>query len=217
MDRAEIESIFFQHVTDDFCRSLLKSLFTARQLAYEACRNEFPPPEAENIRSSYARAKLEVLIRDAAEIVDGAKAEVRRAPKSRWNYTELRVGAVLLTASSVDTPCAPVHKAEFRKGLAEGSQQSLLGDDDPGEYLYSLLLHTPYHFTTRDEGRQFGYLPGSAYFAFPAADLTGYVHEVDLFERYPDIVQGYHPQEWDEAAIVRYKYNSRRTSWSTAS
>lgn len=115
---------------------------------------------------------------------------------------------MILTENSVQSPCALVEKAEFRLTLAESSQLSLWqeprSDDAP---LYALLLHSKY---AGPDHRMFGHLPGSAYLAFPAKDLEAYVHEIDLFDRYPEIVRRHLPSEWDHDAEVRYFQRARK-------
>ncbi len=148
--------------------------------------------------------------------MDGMSSRVVKAPKSGWNHTEITRGSVLLTAAGVQTPCGPVDKAEFRRGLAQSNQYSLFGDEEGDGTLYVLLLHSPYHWTSPDDKQKFGYLPGSAYIAFPAADLDSYAHTITLFDRYPEIVEANYPQEWDEVSRLRYLRYARKSSWAVA-
>ena len=218
MDTDEIERRFFAEVPEAFCRGLLRAVFAARRMAWDHCQSEFPQEESDNVRPWYARGKIESLMREASALHGGMSARVVKASKSPWNHTEVLSGRVLLTAAGVQQPCGPVNKAEFRLGLARTNQYSLF-DYDAGEEqpsLYALLLCTPFHALTRDEAQMFGYLPGSAYIAFPAADLESYVHEISLFDKYPDIVESNYPQEWDQAARVSYLFNARKNNWSAA-
>jgi len=214
----QIEGWFFEQVPQTFAGSLLRVVFTARQLTWDHCQAEFPKEEADNVRPWYARGKIESLMREAAELVDGMSSRVVKASGSGWNHTEITSGSVLLTAAGVQTPCGSVNKAEFRLGLAESNQYSLFEDEDKeGDgSLYALLLHSPYHPTSPDDKQKFGYLPGSAYLAFPAAGLDSYAHTINLFDRYPEIVAANYPQEWDEVSRLRYLRYAKKGSWSVA-
>lgn len=81
---------------------------------------------------------------------------------------------MVLTASSVQSPRDLVEEAEFRSTLARGNQDALWpepGDEpDPGAALYVILLHSKSRFP-RGEQAAHGYLPGSAYLAFPPGRL----------------------------------------------
>lgn len=214
----QIEDRFFEQVPQTFAGSLLRVVFIARQLAWDHCQAEFPKEEADNVRPWYVRGKIESLMRETAELVPGMSSRVVKAPKSGWNHTEITSGSVLLTAAGVQTPCGPVNKAEFRLGLAQSNQYLLFEDEDKeGDgRLYALLLHSPYHPTSPDDKQKFGYLPGSAYLAFPAADLDGYAHTINLFDRHPEIVTANYPQEWDEVSRLHYLYKAKKSSWSVA-
>jgi len=212
----QIEHRFFEQVPQTFTRSLLRAVFTARRLTWDHCQAEFPREEADNVRPWYARGKIESLMREAAELVDGMSSKVLKTPKSGWNHTEITIGSVLLTAAGVQTPCGSVDKAEFRRGLAKSNQYSLFRDEDGDGILYALLLHSPYHLKSPDDKQKFGYLPGSAYIAFPAADLDSYAHTINLFDRYPEIVEANYPQEWDGVSRLRYLRYARKSFWDVA-
>jgi hypothetical protein len=140
------------------------------------------------------------------------RATVSKAVNSNWNHTEVRGGPVILTENSVQTPCALVEKAEFRMTLAQSSQLGLWEEPRPdGTPLWVVLLHSKYD---GDDPSKYGHLPGSAYLAFPAPDLESYVHEIDLFERYPDIVRSHLPKEWDQQAEVRYFHRARKVRFA---
>jgi hypothetical protein len=216
VDPAEIERLFFEYVPEAFSRNLLRAVFTARRLTWDHCQTEFPAQEADNVRPWYARGKIEALMREAADLVDGMSSSVQKASGSGWNHTRIYSGPVLLTAAGVQTPCGPVNKAEFRCGLARSNQGVLFGEEKGAGGLYALLLHSPYRWGSDDDRQKYGYLPGSAYIAFPAADLDSYVHELNLFDRYPEVVSANYPQEWSTSAQVRYLRNARKSIWNAS-
>src|SRR5579862_4909253 len=130
-------------------------------------------------------------MRDAADM-EGIQAEAVRSRMSNWNHTELRSGPVVLTASSVQSPCDLVEEADFRLTLARDNQGVLwpepMDEPSPDAPLYVLLLHSRSRWSWEDQAR-YGHLPGSAYLAFPLPDLSGYAHDINLFDRFPHVVE----------------------------
>lgn len=218
MDAATLEKVFFEHVPEQFCRRSLRMIFDARRRAYDYCKAEFPVTEAENVRPWYTRGKVEAQLREVADLhkADGITHHVAKAPKSNWNHTEILAGPILLTAGAVQIPCGPVNKADFRLGLALSNQDTLFENGIYGSKLFAMLLHSSYHTDDPADRARYGHLPGSAYLAFPASDLNSYVHAINLFDRYPAIVEANVPQEWDHNAVVRFMRYARKTSWPEA-
>lgn len=219
MDASELEARFFEHVPEQFCRRALRMIFDARRRAWDHCAAEFPDSEAENVRPFYVRGKIESQLREVADLHagDGLGHRVLKAPGSGWNHTEVFAGPILLTAGAVQTPCGPINKADFRMGLAASNQGTLFDDELAGPNLYVLLIHSGYRLGDPSDQRKFGHLPGSAYLAFPASDLDTYLHGINLFERYPEIVEDNVPQEWDKEAVVKFQHYARKSSWPRAS
>lgn len=223
MDIDEIEQLSFGHIPEAYIQQALRAVFLAHALAFEECRAGFAETEAENLRPYYRRAKLEGYLRDAADRISGVSATVVQADKSNWWHTEIRSGPVVLTENSVAYPCGPVEKAGFRLALARDtvardmSQPRLWVEDEGpepgGEMLYVLLLHSRSRWTSPDDERQFGYLPGSAYLAYPAPGLEYYRHEINLFDRYPDVVAPHMPAAWNHEAQVRYLHRARKAAF----
>ena len=212
---AELEAVLFRYMPPKFFERLLRAVFAAHRVAAEECAANFKPSETDNILGQYRRAKLEGFMRDTADM-EGIGARVVRSRLSAWNHTELHSGPVVLTASSVQVPCDLVEEAEFRLTLARDNQGVLWpepGDEPPADApLYALLLHSKSRWLHRDDQLRYGHLPGSAYLGFPLPDLSGYAHHVNLFERFPHVVDSLLPQEWDQEARVRYLLNTRKAA-----
>lgn len=218
MNSSDLETVFFEYVPEQFCRRVLRMIFNARRSAHDHCRAEFPPSEADNVRPWYTRGKVETQLREVTDLhaADGMTHQVLRAPKSGWNHTEVAAGPILLTAGAVQTPCGLVDKADFRLGLARSNQDTLFEDGDVGSRIYVMLLHSPFRSTDPSEDAKYAHLPGSAYLAFPASDLDSYLHTINLFDKYPDIVKDNLPQDWDDSAIVRFMFSAEKSPWSGA-
>jgi hypothetical protein len=216
VDSEELESSTFRHLPEAFIQAALRSVFMAHQVAYGDCRANFASTEAENVVGYYRRGKLEGYLRDAAARFPQIEATAERSSTSGWNHTEIRSGPVVLTETSVQVPCDLVTRAEFRMTLAQSNQLSFWDDSpsDGNNPLYVLLLHSRSRWEDPGERDKYGHLPGSAYLAYPSPDLDFYLHQVNLFERYPEIVTSYVPQEWDAEVHVRYLARARRTSWA---
>jgi hypothetical protein len=213
MNPTEIEEIAEQHLSRPFMRALASSVFLARREAWEACGREFARPESENLMPFYVRAKLEGYMRDAAERF-GLASAAERAPGQPWNHTEVKNGPIVLTAATVSSPLAMVDASDYRQGLARSNQLRFASMDAPppdDAPLYALLLHCRSEWPTVDEYRQFAHLPGAVHIAFPAADLDAYVHAINLFDWFRDVVRQFTPQEWTDEAVVRYIARSQRS------
>ena len=215
MTRDDYEAMTFDHMPPSFFERLIRAVFTAHSVAAEECRASFKVPEAANLLGLHRRGKLEGFMRDVAEM-EGIEAEVVKSKKSGWYHTELRSGPIILTASSVQTPCDLVEEAEFRLTLARDSQDVLWAEpkDVPSTdaHLYVLLLHSRSNWVSPADQLRFGHLPGSAYLAYPLPDLSGYVHDIDLFARFPHVVDSFLPREWDTEAKVRFMRNARKSA-----
>jgi hypothetical protein len=210
----ELEQMTFKYLPELFFRRLLKATFLACRLSWEDSLSRFAHPEAVNIQPFDKRARIEGYLRDVAEPFPGVTAHVAREPEHNWWYhTEIHAGPVILTANSVPVPCAPVDRAEFRSALARVNWQlSLLDDEPPADDapLYALYLHSKFRSEDPDEYAKYKHLPGSAYLAFPDAQLEGYVHTINLFDTFPDVLADELPQEWDDEARLRYRRRARR-------
>jgi hypothetical protein len=211
----ELEASTFRHLPEPFIRAALRSVFVAHQVAFDDCRANFAPAEAENVLGYYRRGKLEGYLRDAAARFPQIEATAERSSTSGWNHTEIRSGPVVLPETSVQVPCDLVTRAEFRMTLAQSNQLSFW-DAEPsnGQPLYVLLLHSRSRWEDTEERQKYGHLPGSAYLAYPSPDLDFYLHQINLFERYPEIVTSYVPKDWEAEAHVRYLARARRASWA---
>jgi len=187
----------------------VQSVFLARRQSYEHCIGEFGPAEYANVAPYYLRGKTEALIRDTAELNADFTAKIVNS--SGWCHTEITAGPLILTTHAVDGPCGLVDRAQYRDSLAE-SQGSFFDPAEmkPSARLYALLLHGPYRGRNGKETSQYRYLPGSVYLAFPEFAQRKYAHAINLFERYPDLLAGLLPQEWDAQAHLVYRWQAKQ-------
>lgn len=211
---AEIDELVSQHLPDQFLRAVVNSVFLAHRNAHDLCKREFAEPEAKNTIGYVRRGKLEGYLRDTADRFPEVAAIDGRPDGSGWNHVELYSGPFILTCNTVPTPAALVDKAEFRMTLAESNQLSLFDPpcDERQQAVYGLLLHSRSIWESRDDRQRFGHLPGSGYLVFPAPGLDYYMHEVNLFDRFPDVVAANVPNDWDEDATLRFIDRCRKVN-----
>lgn len=210
MDPFSIDRAITEHVPDEWLRSVVKMIFLAKKLTYDHCRAEFSAKAATNVSTYYCRGKVQDLLFDSAALVPGFEASFIDA--SGWKHVEIMVGPLTMTAHLVDYPCAMVDPAEYRRSLAE-SQPSLYGPADmiPDAKLYGLFVYGPYRGRDRHDAAQYAYLPGSIYLAFPEAAMKRYAHRINLFERFPNLIESLLPKEWDKEARLIFKWQARQT------
>jgi hypothetical protein len=207
MNIPEIERLVKDHSPDKFLTSAIRSVFEARGASHRHCMAEFTETEYTNVAPYHLRGKAEALVRDVAEL--DARFEIKVVNSSGWNHTEITSGPIRLTVHAVEHPCAMVDRAEYRESLAE-SQDSFFAPEGMirGAKLYALLLHGPYRGRDRQDRYQHRSLPGSIYLAFPETALKKYAHRIDLFERFPELVDSLLPKEWDTQARLVFRWQS---------
>jgi hypothetical protein len=210
----EIEAVLDVYLPDSFQKGLLRTVFVGHAAGYDMSFSQMAPTEARNVVGFNRRGKLEGGLRDLVGRFPTFEATVVAGEGNAWFHTEVRSGPIVLTASSVQSPCDLAYKAEFRRGLAERTQLSFFDEDEeaapPVKSLYALLLHSPSRWQSRDERQKYSKLPGSAYLAFPHRDLESYAYGINLFDKFPEVVQEYMPNEWDAEARVRYIGRARK-------
>lgn len=208
MAHADLSALISTHLPDDLLKRALRAIFQAKKVAYDRCAADFlSPKDADNVRPFYARGKVQELLREIADQVPGCEGKTVQSEGSFWNHTEITSGPMILTAHAVQNPCGLVEGSDYQLSLAS-DQDALFGTDEPSEdaRLYALLLHSPFRGRNDAEHREFAYLPGSVYVAFPAPGIKYYVHHINLFEKFPDVVDRLMPNQWDEAAQAHYKW-----------
>jgi hypothetical protein len=213
----EIEALLFEHLPKPYLAKLLGACFLAHETSWSECHARHAYPEVVNVLGWDRRAKVETYIRDttklSSETFDDLRVETKKNKKSGWWHNEVWSGPVVLTASSVQTPCELVEPSEYRVVLSEYVQPPLWGDAPKATasgdaVLYGILLHGRSHWKA-DEAKKYGYLLGSAHLGFPLPSLVGYRHSINLFDLFPQVVGDHMPREWDEEAQIRYLQKAR--------
>lgn len=207
----ELEEFTFRHLPDAFVRRALMGVFRAHADSWRHCRDNFTPGEGTNLLPFDRRARVEGNLLAAAELHAELVARSIASHDAWWYHVEVRGGPTVLTSASTRKPCGEVRWSHYRGTLAEGGQLRIFAEDPPEDApIYVLLLHTKYLAADAQDRRDHGHLPGAAYLAWPNGDLKHHVHTVNLFERYPDVVEANLPAEWEPQVRLRYFERSRR-------
>jgi hypothetical protein len=178
--------------------------------AARSCRSQFGKHETHDLLPHLRRAMVERDWRALTNDYSGMTAKVY--PNHRLNcfHAELRSGLVVLTESAVDSPDHMVRYAEFRQTRARDCQLSLFLDmgmpsPDPDALLYAILLHGP---MAQDPSRM-----AFIKVAFPSPTLDKYLASIDLFKRFPDLVEpvsAIQTEIIDDDLPLRLKRHSRK-------
>jgi hypothetical protein len=175
---------FHESVPVDFQIGLLQLLVTVYRESNRVCSERYPRVEANYMIGHERRVQLEMGMRDlASQFSPMVTSTVETNIAGSYQFTALRCGGVVITASHVDELTERPRKAIFRDGYAQDSQKRLQFDAEPitvphTEDLYAILVHN----RRRDPNGSAD--PTLARFIFPLID--GY-HEaqIDLIADYP--------------------------------
>jgi hypothetical protein len=202
----EIEELVYRHLTAKFLERAFAAVFAGYQGAYDECQAAFADTEAANLWPFVRRAKIEGYLRDAAALTPGLTGAAVRADGSNWFHTEIRGGPIVLTENAVPTPGAMVKRAEFRYELAQTNHPTLWATEQDQDEIpvYGVLIHSRSQWDDPKERAKAAHLPGSCYLAFPDADLEGYLYRINLFDKFPKVVEAHWPNDLDQVALVRY-------------
>ncbi|MAT05931.1 MAG: hypothetical protein CL424_12905 [Acidimicrobiaceae bacterium] len=207
----ELEEFTFAHLPDAFIRRALMGVFRAHADSWRYCRDNFTPGEGKNLLPFHRRARVEANLLAAAELHSDLTARSIASNDAWWHHVEIQGGPIILTSASTTAPCGDVRWSQYRGSLAQSGQLRLFDEHPPENApLYVLLLHTKFIAASPQEHRDFGHLPGAAYISWPNGDLKHHLHAVNLFDRYPDVVEANLPVEWDPDVRLRYVERSRR-------
>ena len=198
-----------------FLRRALQSLYLSCEEAKSYVEAEHEPAEAASLFGAVRRAKLEANLRGVAPLT-GLVGHVIGSAGTHWKHTEIRTPdeSVVMTAARVDRPGAMPPSADYRTTLATDGQLSLLPEPDEqrAESVYALLTYSNSVWDRHEDKQRWRHLPGSAHLAFPNASVRHYVHIVDLFTMFPEVVKASTPAEWDASTLNLYVKRGVRES-----
>lgn len=201
----ELEGLTFTEMPDAFWERTMTMIFAAYENASTSCWNDHSAPVARNLVPFKRRALIEDGILEVAALFHNVEAKSENHHNAWWSHSELQSGPVIVTVSHVLEPAGAVRGAKFRKTLANNGQGSLFDNDEQNDVstLYALLIHSDSVWETPTLRKSYQHLPGSMFLVWPDQNLD-YVHKLNLFERYPDVVKRQTPEDWDQAMRLAY-------------
>lgn len=199
---------------ESFLPNVLQSIFNAYETAPDQIREMLDAPEASNAEGGFRGLKVQGNLRGVAQRFPDELTTAAVPSVNGWFHTEVRCGSIVLTASSVRSPCGPVSSSTFREALAAETvvnPQNEFFPVDDGSLIYVMVLHSRYLSAEYKERLKYSRLPGAVWLAWPKRrDLAAYVHRVNLYQRHPDVLDTLLPKDWDHDARLRYKERASR-------
>ena len=172
----ELERIFDSSFPAPIQQALVQAVFNTYDVAYEHC-TRFHDEEARDFRGHYRWIHL----RDQWRGLSG-RFPVMQASAEKY-HTLLQAGQMKLTACSLRQVADPIKFAYYRQEYALESNLNLFTPEEPlpdDGYIYGIFIHG----VDLLEPRQ----PGFGRVVFPTADLETRIHEIDLFNRFGELV-----------------------------
>lgn len=177
----ELEEAFDRHVPRPVQEELVRAVFSAYRSAYDACRETLPDEETEEFLPFQRWIQLRAGLRRLPGQFPEIQSEYHRF------YTLVRMGPVQMTASSIPEAGEVARYAHYRDDFTRSSQLDLFLDNasvPPDDaVMYVMLLHGP--------DRERRYQPSFAEIVFPTGNGLAYDHRVDLFARFPELVEAF--------------------------
>ena len=208
----DAKGFFRANVGDEILASVVRTIHrgnrdAARRICEQVKEGVYSKHVARDLFPHTRRASIETRLFDlTSEFPD---VRITSHPNRTLNsyHTEIRVGKVVMTASSVLTPYGMVREAEFRNRYA-GPQMRLFNLDsmnqlmiprfekDPSDndVLYAIVLYCA------AENNRFEV--GTVCVGFPNNDCTAYRDKMDLMRLFPETVKKTDVEQIQDQAVV---------------
>lgn len=179
--REEFNLSLSERVQSDFVKMLFEMLGKAPEVA-----SAFDPPERHDVIGHIRQALVNQGLRAVARRHSLEAEPIKNVAKNSF-HTEVRVGRVLLTTAQVQSPSQVVREALYRDTLAELAQGSFFDKPKPSKdaLLYAILLWGVH--------KNLPTAPAFAHIQFPASSFVYVGGGVDLFRKFPTVVQAAMP------------------------
>jgi hypothetical protein len=180
------EEEFRKSFSDEFLEDTLRTVFNACSGSFTACKNNFEPHEARDLRPHYRRGLFDQMWREVAEHHPGVTGTCEFNAAGNCHHTTITSGDVVLTASFHESLAKPVQYAVFRETLGRDNRFLFpeMDDDPPDDgRLYALLAYsvsTDHRF------------PRLATVVFPIHNGRSVIYpedRVSLFALFPHVVE----------------------------
>jgi hypothetical protein len=161
---------------------LVKTVFKAYELGHKFCSSTFSSSQSRDLLGHTIRAYIEELLQGVAQAFpDTVRASIKTNSIGSQNYTRLRIGQIVLTASKTPEPERLPRNAHFRTDLAAATQHDLFGkveDITDGDFIYGLLSHGV------DENDKLKNVPSWVDIVFPDSNMILVLGSISLLDNY---------------------------------
>ena len=169
-------SLLEEGIGFDFLRTVSRGFLQAYREAFAYAYRNYDSDEAHDVCGHIRKANIEKVLKTQANVHD-LEAVTTRNKTRNYSHTEVRGGAIVLTAARTEGPSKMVPEFEYRLALAASNQLHLFEpaprhDEDQEGELYGVILHRPLPRRL--------YMPAFLRIAFPTADFSAYTANVDL-------------------------------------
>lgn len=179
--RSVLEQVLHEEVDSEFLVGMLKILGNAYEETRNYCRPpRFGPNEAKDTRGHVLRGHVETGLRRLASDF-GFETESRLNSQRSYYHTLVRIGRILLTASSVNYPSCKPRRADFRNSYAANGQLSFSKNnfDLCSDSLYAVFRYGPLQAQS----------PSIATVSFPSEDWKSLLENINLLGLFPGVIQ----------------------------
>lgn len=183
LSRHDIKTLVHQSLPPDLMKALMSAVFVGYRVALVEVRKNLDKEERKTMLGHYRRAKINSGLR-ALDFRDGVTTQTRDI-EPFWNYVEVSVGNVVVTAATVYRDRKLPAPARYRQNLA--FQLNLFDSPkDSDEPIWVLLSHQP-GLEMRDMSLDHQY-PQAIYLTVLDATCTEKLYQLDLMEEFPEVV-----------------------------
>ena len=208
----ELKFSFRANIPDDVLASAVKHIHggtrdAARRICESVLEGTYTKQVARDLFPHIRRAAIESRLFTLSTEYQDVIVTSRLNKTKNHHHTLIRVGQVLMTASSVLTPYGIVREADFRNSYAAGPQMrfdidsrsslSVVSRDDEesiDDLLYGIILYCP-----ADNNR---FEIGSIVVGFPNHDCSRYVDRLDLLRLFPETAKKTEVELIEDQAVV---------------
>jgi hypothetical protein len=184
-------TIFDGEASPQIQQDLLRLLFGQYKSAFEFCKEHHPSGHGRDFLGMMRRANIETQLVSMKERHPIMSVEVTPNYTGSAHHSLITFNKVMMVQSSLKNPKHMVPPSQFRKAYAAQSlevnpqlklfprvHENVIDISKP---LFAMLVHGP---DSTDKSR-----PAFAYIVFPDNTYTMYVHVINLFERFSELVK----------------------------
>jgi len=207
----DYEGIINGNLPEKFQEGILKRIFDIYRDTDFNGQAIFARTEIMRVLGHERSALTEQALRDVSDVCTDVFYQTFKSERSPVYHTEVHAGRVVLTATATRNQHSFVRSSKFRIDLSQTNQPSFFDEPVTEPPVYVALTHSRVRWDSYDEYESWGYLLGHCHLTIPDANLRGYMHKIDLFDKYPQVVAAYTPDDITGYPFVKWLSRSRAT------